>query len=265
MKIQYIIIPLAIALILSLSVTALQTPEFLVSKRANVLFYLNFEDTLISQQGDEPLHQQGIEFTQGALGHGLQLGGDTELDYATESISINKDYGAFSFWIRQEYDQSHEHPGYENYHYYMVDLFDRYEGGNSFSRHRMSVTNDREQNLIVIEANPHSDGGPEVTGIYQPFDWENGDMHHIVYNYDMSDKIQLYIDGQPVAEANDNLPNELAELPRLINIGYYKDTHAHHYPGMIDELKIWDRPLTHREAYKEYARIFHPSLSNYQP
>ena len=218
------------------------------------LLYCPFDGTTTCQDGETPVLASGISFAPGVSNQGVLIDGNDDLDYASAG-NIQIPAGSISLWAIPNWNQ----PSYAGG--YILDVFDRYGGTNSFSRFALR-TNNYDGPELLYEINPHTDGGAFGVGIPVNISWTANQRHHVVMTWDVTQHMKAYLDGRLLQTTTTNFPMDFWGLSPLINVGYYKDTHTHQFDGVIDELRIYDRELTPQEIESLYNQFAPANQTN---
>ncbi|RKU32196.1 hypothetical protein C6499_03635 [Candidatus Poribacteria bacterium] len=90
------------------------------------------------------------------------------------------------------------------------------------------------------------------------FPISDGQWHHIVFAIEDAGKaeVSIYMDGEPqeiIAGDVKELDNFVPFVqPIFIGAGNNRGAVSRHFPGIIDEVRIYDRPLTAREVTRNF-------------
>ncbi|MFH2028017.1 MAG: LamG domain-containing protein, partial [Nanoarchaeota archaeon] len=95
--------------------------------------------------------------------------------------------------------------------------------------------------------------GYSTTGSSSPYDM--GEWHHVVGTFDKnlaSNRLKIYVDGV-LQSQSDAYGESILEGDEGVYVGVNDNEAQFGTPGVVDEVRIWNRTLTAQEIYQEYA------------
>lgn len=114
------------------------------------------------------------------------------------------------------------------------------------------------EGVIHFYVRQKSAAGCNAIPVEIEFPISDGQWHHIVFAIVDAGKaeVSIYMDGEPqevIAGAVKELDNFVPFVqPIFIGAGNNRGAVSRHFPGVIDEVRIYDRPLTAREVTRNY-------------
>ena len=166
----------------------------------------------------------GPVWTSGYDGQGLEFDGIDDYVYMTSSI-YTLTGGTLSLWFKKTGDGSGE------------DVIIGSVGGSGSSRaptlYVPSSTLLWEFGSLVMQ-----DSGQPII---------NDRWYHVAMTYDDNFNVSLYLDGVLVDSGTSANPQEFYEQ---VHIGHYGGWGNHFFQGVVDEVLIWDRPLSNQELFE---------------
>ena len=210
-----------------------------------LLFHADFNDTLkaVKAAGADTMTAFGgaaatDRFVEGRDGKGLLIGNKEAKNqfYATLPGAKNIDMaqGSISFWVKP-LDWTGKSKNFNMF------VSANQVGGNNFYVYKYS-----DQNMGFCSINNKK----SQLKVFNPWKWKTGEWHHLVYVWD-KDTEKLYVDGNEEITFKRNLSGNAVSQLRIGTRGWGVEK------GMtvIDELKIYNRPLSEEEINKEFARF----------
>ncbi len=208
--------------------------------RRGLVAHYQFDDALplVAHDAAGNLHGRIEEVTVGAEGvAGAGFTFDGENDAVTLPRSIADDF-TISIWFRLE---GEAHGGLNLNWYLGSSLVDGNISGE-LDDFGLSVVGDGY--VVAGTGNPYS------MAISEP-GYNDGEWHHVAMTRQRaSGQITLYVDGEPVAEAVGNT-NHL-DAANVLEIGRLQVDRRFYFEGSMDELRLYDRVLDHREVLDLY-------------
>ena len=177
-------------------------------------------------------------FAEGREGKGLLIGNKDgkEKFYVTVPAAKNIDaaQGSISFWVKP-LDWTGKSKDFNMF------VSANQAGNNNFYVYKYS-----DQNMGFCSINNKK----SQLKVFNPWKWKTNEWHHLVYVWD-KDTEKLYVDGNEEVTFKRNLSSNPVTLLRVGTRGWGVEK------GMtvIDELKIYNRPLTEEDINKEFARF----------
>ena len=228
-------------------------------KPLKLLFYLNFEDGFTARRADgttAPLNDNLPKLVPGihgraarfqAFGTGKFKG--TTLQYPAVG-NLRADRGAISLWVQP----SDMYLAPEPWQYIIqlagkkhpaLSLWSYQQRGLRFDTR--DETNKREKNTIAT--------------LRPSRDWRSGEWHHVVCCWDVAWGTRAYVDGVPVTH-NTSGDKGVRFQPRTwtpsetewLLIGARALDGRHPWFGAVDEIRVFNRPLTDLEVRTEFVQ-----------
>ena len=224
------------------------------ARSAKLIFHLPFEQgcTAAVAGGDpEPLAAKGVELVPGALGKAGRFRSESRLQFR-EAGNLVKEQGTIMLWYRPDWsgDQGRDPQGRER----RRCLFR--EGPAKNPRHGSNMmwlwcwaTR------LRFDLSDHHD-----RYVTQPInEWRAGEWHHIAVAWDCTRLRRFYVDGRRVRSGRDSrkpfLPMKWTPAA-LEHFSIGSDGRSTTAEGAIDELRIFDAPLTDDQITADYGRVF---------
>ncbi len=114
------------------------------------------------------------------------------------------------------------------------------------------------EDIIHFYVRQHSAAGCNAIAVEIEFPISDGKWHHIVFAIEDAGKaeVSIYMDGEPqeviVGDAKE-IDNFIPFVePIFIGAGNNRGAPSRHFPGVIDEVRIYDRPLTAGEVTRNF-------------
>ncbi len=223
--------------------------------KPKLLFHLSFDDSPIGADGKgpaKPLVVKGVTFVPGLFGRAAHFGRGAALRYA-EQGRLRKERGTLMLWFKPDWtaSQTQRPNGSEIWRFLFREgpLEGKRHGSNLMwlwfwgARLRFDVSDalDRYMTRSITE-------------------WSRPAWRHIAITWDHTKMRRLYLDGQQVQGGRDSrkpfLPIQwdVRPFPWFAVGGDGRGGAC--VEGTIDELKIFDTPLSSRAIQQEYARVF---------
>ena len=210
-----------------------------------LLFHADFNDTLkaVKAAGADTMTSFGgaavaDRFVEGREGKGLLIGPKDGKDkfYATIPAAKNIDaaQGSISFWVKP-LDWTGKSKDFSMF------VTGNQVGGNNFYIYKYSG-----QNMGFCAINNKK----SQLKVFNPWKWKANEWHHMVYVWD-KDSEKLYVDGNEEINFKRNLSTNAITLLQVGTRGWGVEKGM----SVIDELKIFNRPMTEEEINKEFARF----------
>ena len=193
-----------------------------------IIFEATFNATLESAEGEKPNNTTGVEFTTGLQGEGILVDQGDVLQYALAD-NIDADQGSITLWVKPDWV-----PGDTLRRIMLV------ENSPVFELHV-----DEGANLVLAMFSDEIE--TRVGGAYVG-DWKRGDWHFLVFNWN-SERIEIFVDGNKIGETAVGFDIPAFEAG-VFNVGASGENFS--FDGVLDELKIYDAPLTTSQVQQDY-------------
>jgi hypothetical protein len=208
------------------------TPQGLISSwRAEG----NANDSTGSNNG---VVQGSVSFVTGQIGQAFSFAGGGYVD-VPDSTTLEPANVTAEAWVR--------HAGSPGYYKYIVSKGARDDYASSYGIYTL----DGGLNFYVFDGNLSFYNSPSMG----PSVWD-GQWHHVVGTFDGA-RVRLYVDGQQVGNGNPVPPGFTIgyNLPTTdtLNIGSARGGSFYHFIGDIDEVKIYNRALSHNEVQGNFG------------
>ncbi|MBX2816804.1 MAG: T9SS type A sorting domain-containing protein [Saprospiraceae bacterium] len=207
---------------------------FYILPAQELIFATGFNDALQSSTGQDPSDASNVIFVEGIDQSGIHMGEEAILKYETDN-AIFSESGGMTLWVRPNWK-----PG------------------------------EMLRRIFVVESSPVFEMHVEETGslIFAMFSdqietrilgwdvnsWQPGDWHFIGFTWS-SDGMVIFVDGQRVAQTPVGF-----EIPSfgsgMINLGSLNGMDP--FDGTLDELKIYDGPISDDQIRLEYEAVYPP-------
>ena len=225
MKITGIFLSMLIFFIWSVTGSGAATDETLV-------LALSFDDGQgkaakdSSQYGFDGKISGGATWVDGKFGKGLEFdGAQAMVEVADEKELLLLDGGTLMAWVFIKTEKGHAS-------WPRIAIKSNTNGGTNGYDYLFDRANNYATRFCV--------GG--VCNSYEPVETEN--WHHVAVTFDGSD-IFVYTDGEEVGKGAQTIPAiDTTGSPLHIGNGVATDRPFH---GMLDEIRIWSRPLDEKE------------------
>ncbi len=197
-------------------------------------FKLRFEESLLSDEGEEPHSSSSLNFTRGINGRGLCFGRNDILQFNSEG-NINAVSGSVSMWMKPNWNPGHG------------QLYKLLYYGRNPKNMEMHID---EHDLIAIGVNSNDHTTIKVAYGNASY-WEAGYWHHLVFTWDEK-AVSVYVNGnleEKVATGNP-LPEE---KDRIFHIGSLNGHEG--FDGVIDELMIFSDAITTSQVSTLYQEF----------
>jgi hypothetical protein len=206
--------------------------RFATAQTPNLIFSASFDTTLISSENEEPVMEMGISFENGIFGSGILIEEGDILQYATAN-NLNQQEGSLSLWVKPNWN-----PGEILYRFFVLGNEPR-----NFEAHM-----DEGSSLAFSVNTWQIDDKPIKVAFGNGGDWKKDSWYFLTYTWN-GEEIRIFVNGNEVAysEVGFEIPDfENANL----HIGSLNGGQA--FMGVMDELKIYDGPLSVEEVIALY-------------
>ena len=203
---------------------------------AHTTLLLHFDDNLTGAQGEAPIQNAGVTYTNGVAGRAAVFGAGNLLRY-TAANNLNPTVGTLEFWIQPQWNGSDGQT-------HNVLKFGNNGGGMLFAK-------DGANNLRSIFNQYGAGGQPEKGVAVNIGNWQAGQWHHVAYTWASAARsLELYVDGSRVAQYSftGSLPNV---SDAAFQIG--ADGSGNYANAALDELKISDTVRSAAEIAADYT------------
>ena len=212
----------------------------------DMLLYCPFDSTTKCYDGETPSTETGLSYDNGILGQGVVLDDSDRLEYSTTG-NFQKEEGTISVWVKPKEPFTGQR--------YIIDIFDAHPYGGNQSDTRWRIVTAESELAFELYDGAHNSGN---TFIMDYSSWESR-WYFLTFTWNLNEGFWAYVDGQPIGFYTDeHYPLDIDSVSPHIEVGYYRDTVAHQYEGVIDELRIYDRILSDTEILEEYENITIP-------
>ncbi len=212
-------------------------------ENAGLTFHANFDYSMRAQRasGNAKFKVFGpgkLRFAPGCMNQGLRVGIDKNktqfyADLAAEK-NIDAAQGTISFWIKPENWDG-------NSHGFAMFVSGSHKDGSSFYIYKYDAK--RMGICTVVNKKP-------VAKWYNPQSWKPGEWHHIAVIWG-KDYQRTFVDGKAVVTQERSLSQSPISSLKLGTRGWGGEKGT----SIIDELKIFNRPLSAEEIAKEFSRF----------
>ncbi len=221
-------------------------------KPPQVLFYAPFDGspTATAAGGKaEPLTATGCQFAPGLSGQALRATAGILLSYAAAG-NVRKDRGAISLWVAAT------KAGLNASAIYFADEFNSYLNPAQVinALWLWFLKSGPTDGTIRFDIRP-----PLVSAGAR--NWEPDAWHHLAGCWENGEEVRLYIDGRPMVKQRGKVAIHSGATwtpvdPKVFYIGSYN----RQYPAnaLIDEVKVFNAPLSDEEVAAEAARFVLP-------
>ncbi|MFO7936995.1 MAG: LamG domain-containing protein [Kiritimatiellia bacterium] len=234
------------------SVSALQTTTLLVilvlshASAADILMHCSFDKSLDADYaaGNKTGLSRTESYVPGKTGQAVQIdSADAELIYSAVD-NLDKARGSIVLWVKCSWEEDSRTP-----HAFFWENGPRKAGLNSIwiwkygSTLRFDVRDPQDRFVTT-----------DITG------WKPGEWHHIVATWDCHKGIALYIDGKCCAGgASDKSKPFIVYQWNTFPFRWFQiggDSSGHPVDGLIDDLRIYDRPLSAEQIGRVFGDIY---------
>ncbi len=209
-----------------------------------LLLYCPFDGSLESDGPLKPAHKESgeIEFGEGVRGQALGLSAESFVDLSAEGL-IPKEAGTISFWAKPNWHRL-RHPV------------------PPFRHHLLSYTGNRgagtwllfywySNNGVVCSFAPGKKRGKHIA--INPR-WREKDWNHIAVTWQAGNSVRIFVNGEAGPQYGD-VEDPIIGAANGIRLGGEVTTIAEaSLDGLLDELRIWNRPLSAQEIGQDYAQ-----------
>lgn len=223
-------------------------------KPAKLIFHLPFDgscDAVEAGGSAKPLQTKGVQFAPGIKGQAAQFGEGARLRFS-EHGNLVKERGTLMLWFRPDWSGDQ---GYTSDHREIWRcLFT--EGPPTAKRHgsnRLWLWFWRSR--LRFDVSDFAD-----LYITKPIvEWKAGEWHHIAVTWDHRRQRVVYVDGERLRGGQDSrkafLPMRWEALP-FPEFYVGSDGGSRVAEGCIDELKVFDAPLSDSAVRAEFGKVF---------
>ncbi|GAB4515789.1 MAG: hypothetical protein Tsb0013_20340 [Phycisphaerales bacterium] len=169
----------------------------------------------------------------GLLGHALSFDGVSQSAELPAGL-LGSDAGAVAFWMR-----STQTPAEAGHIVYFSEGTTG-DGGGSDNEGHVTLNPGGEVSLFI-------NGAPSLT-LSGGGAVNDGQWHHIVASWDRSGYADLYVDGRRVARSRTGGWNGFGTAGGRVLLAR-PNAATRFYAGDLDQLRLWDRAVTHDEVY----------------
>lgn len=208
----------------------------------NKLFHLPFDNNQTDIFGDNPISNSGTNYSTGKDLSAIYVSDGDDLNYSATG-NINTTYGTVELWVNAQSDiwENSE----ENYlFYYRVDA----------SNQIYIFTTSTNSTRFVYQGAADSDlYTTDVTD-----SWSSSEWHHVAMTWNLSvPEYRVYLDGALQGTPQTSI-SDFDQTGGAIWVGDYLDSES---DALIDNLIIYDRPLSANEISAHYAEAYDTIIS----
>ena len=211
------------------------------------MFLLHADGNAVSAESTAPLTAKGVSYAPGRWNSALTVASGGALSYPTKG-SINLSEGSIEMWIAPLSDGTD--PVYSAREHALF----YYQASNG-DYLKLAQTN--SQGILY--------GGGTVGGQWESAygshasmsGWKAGEWHHVVFTFSASaSRMRFYLDGILTADTNEKHYTAPAASGDRFYLGTTPSGTNAAY--LMDEIRIWSRPMTAAEVQANAARLDQP-------
>lgn len=223
-------------------------------KAPKLIFHLPFDGQAAASVAGgpaEPLEEKGLTYEPGLFGQAARFAAGSRLRFG-EKGNLTKERGTISLWFRPDFGggQTSSESGGEIWR----TLFR--EGPSPDSRIGSSqlwlwLFGPRMRFDVADPGDSHARAGIS--------EWKGGEWHHLACTWDHRGGRTLYIDGEPVAGGSDKRKPFLTMSWDVEPFDFFQiggDDGGRPADGRIEDLRIYDAPLSAKGVRGEFGRVF---------
>jgi len=211
------------------------------------LFLMRADQSVVTTAGGEPLEARGVAYQPGRWGSALALEPGGLVAYAREG-ALDLSEGAIEMWVAPRAD------GGEAV-YSERDHFLFYYAAPSGDY--LTVAQSRSAGVVYAGGRTAGQWQSAWGGSASMRGWRAGEWHHLVYTFSAAqNRMRFYVDGVLAADTNERRYQPPAPAgDRFALAGNLAGAAAHY---LIDEVRIWNRPLEPAEVLANAERLDAP-------
>ncbi len=243
-------------------------------------FYLPFDGTAETPDGQEPTQMRGLKFVPGIKGQAVYIGGHGQhnyakaplLEYDAENL-FDSPSGTVMFWVSPSWDGRYQNvKQYPSPWYTFLSTMGGQADGGDFTSKKISPKNDYQRLTVFMYAWLRADmkQGPSAKGKILTMtrgcrvDWLKNDWWHIAITWDASGWLKLYVNGVASKFGNNYSSNPnaqkgafaLGDTQKMYVGGRSRVwTDSHRANSAIDELKIFSQALSDEQVWHTYRQV----------
>lgn len=214
-----------------------------VSDSAQVIFEATFDNTLATTENEEPVAAAGLTFENGVSGEGVLIDAGDILQYPVQG-NLKASEGSMSLWVRPTWD-----PGGVLYRILVL----KWQQFGNFELHV-----DEEKQLAFAVNTAQVEGKPIKIAFASADNWKANTWYFLTFTWS-SDNIVIYVNGRKAAETEVgfDIPSTTDDS---FHLGSFEGEEA--FNGVMDELRVYDAPLTPAMVQSQYEEYLGQSQHN---
>lgn len=178
----------------------------------------------------------GVGIVPGKVGNGFKFDGSS--GYVNMGNPANLNFGTSPFSLESWFNWD----GGGNYGALNIIRKSNY-GPDPGSGYWVRIGRDNKTIEFSVGATIKPEGQTLINAPISPGAW-----HHVVATRDSSDVIKLYVDGQSTGTFLRQAPKAESTSGSSFAIGGWDDGHSEFFPGLIDEVSVYNRALSASEV-----------------
>lgn len=223
-----------------------------------LIFYCPFDGSskaVVAEGEANPQHENGLAYQPGLFGQAVAMSEKMKLRYA-EPGNLNKKRGTISLWFKPNWN-SNVLDNETRHVLFQEGPAPSHRAGSS----QLWLWSIGTQIRFDVADPEDRYASSSIAG------WQAGEWHHVAVTWDCERGTDFYIDGQPIHGRNGGHAAKLFLRDQNItrfswtpeNFPYFEigGNEGHRTAdGLIDELRIYDAPLTSEAIALEFQRIY---------
>ncbi len=214
------------------------------AQKEGLLLYCPFDGSLESEGPLKPEHKEfgEIEFGEGVRGQALGLSAESFVDLSAKGL-IPNEAGTISFWVKPNWHRFHQVVPPFRYHLlsYVTD-----SGAGPWLLFYW-----RSNSGVVCSFAPGKKRGKHIA--INPR-WREKDWNNVAVTWQAGNPLRIFINGEAGLQYGD-VETPLLGPADAIRLGGKATTIAEaSLEGLLDELRIWNRPLSAQEISQDYEQ-----------
>ncbi|MBL4700207.1 MAG: LamG domain-containing protein, partial [Phycisphaeraceae bacterium] len=237
-------------------------------------FYLPFDHSLKSNDGQEPSQERGIKYVPGVLGEAAYIGGHGRQDYAkaplleydTKDLFAGES-GTAMFWVSPDWDGRYDNINNIPWYTFLATM-----GGQSKDKVDFTTQDIKpdSQRLTVfmynwLRTDIKQEKPAQTLSLKQGrWGWLKGDWFHVAVTWDTSGWCKLYVNGRPTSLRGKTAPGtdpqktmvSLQDTQRMYIGSRPKTwTSSHRANAAIDEFQIFSKAISDEQVWQTYRQV----------